>query len=159
MRELFQRATHSGRSQGKSEPHHSHLAPMKTFHHSFSLSHMAVILALFLASVSPVQAKPHWKRIAVKAAVLAGASVLQYKATTYCQRGNVEHCIEGYGSRRAFNWISVGMGGAMIAASEKCHKDDGPKPACYGLAYWVPATQTALGIHDFLNYQPKRKKE
>lgn len=112
-------------------------------------------LFLFLAFAMPVQARPHWKRIAFKAAVLAGASVLQYKATTYCSRGDVERCIEGYGSRRAFNWFSIGMGAAMIPLSEKCHKDDGPKPACYGLGYWVPATQMAFGIHDYLNYKRK----
>lgn len=112
-------------------------------------------LALFLAFAMPAQAKPHWKRIAVKAAVLAGTSVLQYKATTYCSRGNVERCIEGYGSRRAFNWFSIGMGVGTLFASEKCQNEDGPKPACYGLAYGVPATQTALGIHDFLSYKPK----
>lgn len=119
---------------------------------------MKRLLILLLIAI-PVQAKPHWKRIAVKAAVLAGASVFQYKATTYCSRGDVERCIEGYGSRRAFNWFSVGTGAAMIPLSEKCHSDDGPKPACWGLSYWIPATQTALGIHDYLSYSPEVKVE
>lgn len=122
------------------------------------MKQLALLTALVVMAYS-AQAKPHWKRIAVKAAVLAGASVLQYKATTRCSRGDVERCIEGYGSRRAFNWFSIGMGTAMIPISEKCSNDDGPKPVCYGLAYWVPASQTAFGIHDYLNYKPEVRHE
>lgn len=117
----------------------------------------AILLAGLLAT--PAQAHPHWKRIAVKTAVLVGASILQYKATTYCSRGDVERCIEGYGSRRTFNWFSIGMGAALIPLSEKCHNDDGPKPICYALDYGTPATQAAFAFHDITSFQPKPKGE
>lgn len=119
---------------------------------------LAAILLVGLLATS-AQAHLHWKRIAFKAAVLVGASVIQWKGTSYCQRGDVERCNEDYGERRAFNWFSIGTGTALLFASEKCQNDDGPKSACYGLAYMVPATQTAFGIYDFLSYKPKEKHE
>lgn len=118
---------------------------------------LALLLFAAPAQAGPINWAKHHKRLLFAVGAEAAAFTVQYKGTTYCSRGDVERCIEGYGSRRAFNWFSIGMGGAMIAASEKCHKDDGPKPACYGLAYWVPATQTAFGIHDYLNYKPEAK--
>lgn len=123
------------------------------------LMKLKLLLCSLLLIAVPAEAKPHWKRIAVKTAVLVGASVLQYKATTYCSRGDVERCIEGYGSRRAFNWFSIGAGAVLIPVSEKCKNEDGPKPVCYALAYGVPAAQTSFGIHDFLSYSPKEKHE
>ena len=48
--------------------------------------------------------------------------------------------------------------GAMLGAAEACWKNQGGK-FCYGLAYGVPATQTAFGIKDFRSYQPKSKGE
>lgn len=44
----------------------------------------------------------------------------------------------------------------MLGAAEGCWKDQGGK-VCYALAYSMPAAQTYLGIHDFLNYKPKEK--
>lgn len=125
---------------------------------------MKRLTILFLLFALPAQAGPkdwikHHKRFLLAVAAEGGAFAVQYKGTTYCQRGDVERCNEGYGSRRAFDWFSISMGAAMIPLSEKCHKEAGPKPACWGLAYWVPAAQTAFGIHDYLNYRPKEKNE
>lgn len=121
---------------------------------------LAAILMAGLFAV-PAQAKPHWKRIAVKTAVLVGASVLQRKGADHCQRGNPEVCNLGYGGKndQTFNWLTLGIGIGTLFASEKCENDDGPKPACYSLAYGVPAMQTAFGIHDYLSFQPKPKGE
>lgn len=120
---------------------------------------MKRFLFLILLLASPVQAGPkHWiqhhKRFLLATGAAVGASVIQYKATTYCSRGDVERCVEGYGSRRAFNYFSMGMDVAMVGAAEACWRDSSGK-VCYGLAYWTPTTQVALGIHDFTHYRPE----
>ena len=117
---------------------------------------LAALIAAGPVGAGPINWAKHHKRFLLAAGSLAGASVVQYKGTSYCQRGDVERCIEGYGSRRTFNYFSMGMGVAMLSASEDCWKHDGGK-VCYGLAYWVPATQVGLGVKDFTSYTPEGK--
>lgn len=105
---------------------------------------------LFLVT-GTADARPHWKRIAIKATVLTATSIAQYKATTYCSRGDVERCTTGYGARRAWNWINVGAGAGAILLSEKC----GDGFFCNGIAYAVPAAQVNFAIHDYRNYKPE----
>lgn len=117
-----------------------------------------ILFVVSLLFAFPVQAGPinwvkHHKRFLLAAGAVAGASIVQWKGTSYCQRGDVEQCIEGYGSRRAFNGFSIGLSSAMLGAAEGCWKNDGGK-ICYGLAYGFPVIQTAFGIRDFLSYKP-----
>ena len=121
-----------------------------------------LLLALLLALAPVAQAGPkHWvkthKRFLFAASAVAGASIIQWKGTSYCQRGDVEHCVEGYGSRRAFNGFSIGASAAMLGAAEGCWKDQPHWKFCYALAYGTPAAQTAFGIHDFVSYKPEAK--
>lgn len=107
---------------------------------------MVLVVVLFQAGASQAAPK-NLKRLLFKVGVLAGASYLQWHGTTVCQRGNVEKCNEGYGSRRAWDWFSIGVGATMIPISEACSNDDDGW-ICHYLGYWVPATQVYFGIHD-----------
>jgi hypothetical protein len=122
---------------------------------------MKRLLIALLLFAAPTQAGPrHWvkthKRFLFAAGAEAAAFTIQWKGQTYCQRGEHEACTLGYGGYRSrgFNWFSLGMSGAMLGAAEGCWKNEGGK-FCNVLAYGVPATQTAFGIHDYLSYRVK----
>ena len=123
---------------------------------------MKRLLLLFLLVALPAEAGPrdwikHHKRFVLAATAVVGASIIQYKGTSYCQRGDVEQCFTGYGNRRAFDWISIGVSGAMLGAAEGCWKDQPHWKFCYVLAYGVPAFQVTAGIHDFMSYKPEKE--
>jgi hypothetical protein len=121
---------------------------------------LSTLLVLLLVIAQPSTAGPkewvkHHKRFLLAAGTITAASIIQYKGTSYCQRGDVERCNEGYGSRRTFDWISVGTSAAMLGAAEGCWKDQPSWKFCYGLAYGMPTYQTYAGLHDFASYRPE----
>lgn len=122
-----------------------------------------ITLLLFLPSYAqagphPVSWVKHHRRFTAAAATLAATSTFYWKGTGYCQRGDVEHCIEGYGSRRVINGVSIGLGVVMLGAAEGCWKDQPGWKFCYALAYGTPAIQAASGAHDFLSYAPEHRE-
>lgn len=124
---------------------------------------IALLTALLLFAI-PAQAGPitwvkHHKRFLSAAGAVAGASIIQWKGSSYCQRGEHERCDLGYGSYHSngFKIFTISMDGAMLGAAEGCWKDEGGK-FCYALAYGTPAVQAGFGIHDYLSYRPEAKQ-
>jgi hypothetical protein len=115
-----------------------------------------LLLAATTANAGPKKWFREHERFTAAAVTLTATSILQYEATSYCQRGNFELCNVGYGSRRAFDLISIGTGVALLGAAEACWKDQPNWKFCYGLAYGIPAYQTAVGIKDFVSYSPEK---
>ncbi|HXQ38142.1 MAG TPA: hypothetical protein VN843_29325 [Anaerolineales bacterium] len=123
-----------------------------------AIAALFLLLAATTANAGPKKFFKEHGRFTKAAIALAAASVIQYEGTSYCQRGDVERCNEGYGSRRAFDWFSIGMGVGMLGASEACWKDQPGWKFCYVLAYGVPAYQTFAGVKDFASYRPEQDK-
>ena len=48
---------------------------------------------------------------------------------------------------------------ALWGAAVKCWRDEPGWKFCYGLAYGVPAYQTAVGTKDYLSYRPELKHD
>lgn len=92
-------------------------------------------------------------RFTTAAATLTLTSLVQWEGKNRCQLGDVERCNVGYGSRDAFAGFTIGAGVGMLAAAERCWKDQSGWKFCYALAYGVPAYQTYAGTHDFFNYK------
>lgn len=121
---------------------------------------LAAVLTLFgsVAEAGPLSkiktfAEKHPK-FAAAAAALAVGSTIQYKGTTRCSQGYVEVCNEGYGSRRAFDGVSIGAGVVLLFAGNKCSQDQPGWWFCNVLEFGMPAYQTYAGIHDFRAYKP-----
>lgn len=94
-------------------------------------------------------------RFTAAATTLVASSLVEWFGADACQRGDVERCNGGYGSRTAIKSFNIGVGVGMLAASEACWKDQPGWKFCYGLAYGVPAYQTVVGIKDFASYKPE----
>lgn len=126
------------------------------------MKRILIALALLLAFAGQAQAGPkkvlRWieshKRSGLILLADAGASYLQWHATTLCQLGDLEKCTEGYGSRRAFNGFMMGADLGLFAAAEGCWKQNPGWKFCYALAYMAPATQAGVGVHDLSVHNP-----
>lgn len=132
---------------------------------------MKLLAAILLAGLfaSSAQAGPYGKvknwikehptasKVAVAGATLTLTSIFQWKASTYCERGDPKPCDTGYGAKgnHEFAIFTTATGAALLGASAACWKDEPSWKFCYGLAYGIPAYQTAVGIKDFTSYKPE----
>jgi hypothetical protein len=123
-----------------------------------TIATLFLLLSATTANAGPRKWFKEHKRFTAAAVTLAAASVVQYKGTSYCQRGDVERCNEGYGNRRAFDWFSIGMGAGLLGVSEACWKNQPGWKFCYIFAYGMPAYQTFAGIKDFVSYRSEQDK-
>ena len=120
----------------------------------------AVFLMLALiAAASPANAGPknwlkHHKRISERIVAATVGTIVEEKAVTACSIGNVEKCIEGYGSRRTFANILAVASFTFVGVSYACDKNQPNWWFCDVLGNGFPALQIGLGIHDFTVNNP-----
>jgi len=122
------------------------------------VKHLAILLLLVLPAASqagPINWLKHHKRALAEGAALAGATLLEAKASGYCRAGDQERCFGGYGGPNASLAINSSVGLGLFAAAQRCHAEQGNWWLCYGLGLGVPTFQTYVGIHDFVSYRPE----
>ena len=124
-------------------------------------------LALLLALVcSNVDASPKtWlkthRRDLINRAVAGAALAWEIKAIHHCDRGDVEHCFEGYGADDRGLEFGIAMTAVysivvMPFLADKCYRDaNGPK-FCAVIGYNGAAGETAVGIWQWKSYSPEQ---